>query len=161
MEPHWLRPDAAKNSGALNRQDRTAVLSWWFWPVKSVGGGLRSAASSCVSWPQLRPGTSQRCCAPELDKPGFTGGAPCLPALRLARSPCLFWNAGVALGRMAPHPPQLTWCGRPVLSFPRREVAFFLVCWTWTEVTPFQSSFSRKKKKRPLPTSCHQQDGSR
>ena len=55
----------------------------------------------------------------------FTGGAPYLPAVRLARSPCLFWNAGVALGRMAPHPPQLTWCGRPVLAFPRREVALF------------------------------------
>ena len=59
---------------------------------------------------------SQRCCVPEQDKPGFTGGAPCLPAVRLARSPCLFFNAGVALGRMAPPPPQPTWCGRPVVA---------------------------------------------
>ena len=28
VEPHWLRPDAAKNSGTLNWQDSTAVPSW-------------------------------------------------------------------------------------------------------------------------------------
>ena len=85
------------------RHDSQRKDSGTLWPAKLVGGGLRSAASSC-SWLYLRLGMSQRCCVPEQDKLGFTGGAPCLPAVRLVRSLCLFWKRRGGTGADGPTP---------------------------------------------------------